>query len=113
MSRLLIIVLYLCFCVFNIALSQSLLWTWVSGDDAIGQPGVYFGESARPGARYAAGYWYESSTKELWMFGGQGFATQQSQTLRAYWSLSCFIERLVININFKQSVPKRFVEISS
>ena len=52
-------------------------WTWMAGSHIINQPGVY-GEKGNastaniPGARYTAVGWYDSSTHELWLFGGQG-----------------------------------------
>ena len=54
-------------------------WTWISGNDSYDQYGVY-GEKGKtsagsvPGARYGATGWYDSSTKELWLFGGYGYS---------------------------------------
>jgi len=53
------------------------VWTWMSGNDTINEPGNY-GEKGKtsadsyPGARAGATRWYDSSRRELWIFGGQG-----------------------------------------
>jgi len=50
-------------------------WTWMSGSNEIDQRGVY-GDKGKPsvdntpGARDSAVGWYDSSTKEFWLFGG-------------------------------------------
>jgi len=50
-------------------------WTWISGSDSIDQPGVYNhpNEGNHPGARQSAVGWCDSSTQELWLFGGAGY----------------------------------------
>jgi N-acetylneuraminic acid mutarotase len=52
----------------------SKTWTWMSGTDAFNQAGVYGTEGVpasgnRPGARYSAVSWTDSSGN-LWLFGG-------------------------------------------
>ena len=52
------------------------VWTWVSGDNTVNQPGVYGtqGEGAvsnKPGARNSGVSWIDSSGG-LWLFGGIG-----------------------------------------
>lgn len=51
-------------------------WTWVSGDNAVNTIGVY-GGAMKPGARQGAVGWTDASGN-LWMFGGNGFATYGS-----------------------------------
>ena len=53
-------------------------WTWISGSNTVNQPGVYIeigyaSVNNIPGARYSAVTWYDSSRKEVWLFGGSGF----------------------------------------
>ena len=54
-------------------------WTWLSGDVIINQAGKY-GEKGKanatnvPGSRHSVTTWYDSSTRELWLFGGYGYA---------------------------------------
>lgn len=53
-------------------------WTWMSGSNRARQSGVY-GEKGKPsianvpGARRTPFGWYDSSTKEFWLFGGDGY----------------------------------------
>jgi N-acetylneuraminic acid mutarotase len=52
-------------------------WTWVSGSDIIGQPGIYGTQriadlSNVPGARSGCVSWIDSMGK-LWLFGGWGY----------------------------------------
>jgi len=55
-------------------------WTWISGNDSTNQKGSY-GEKGNasadnmPGSRYGAVGWYDTSTKEIWLFGGYGYAS--------------------------------------
>ena len=51
-------------------------WTWISGDSLPNKAGIYGqkgipNESNTPGARSHAVGWYDSSSQELWLFGGQ------------------------------------------
>ena len=52
-------------------------WTWISGSKIANQTGVY-GEKGKPSTANAPGSrigpvgWYNSSTQELWLFGGLG-----------------------------------------
>lgn len=51
-------------------------WTWISGSDAIDQPGVYgtkgvTGPANVPGGKYGAVTWLDLSG-DLWLFGGGG-----------------------------------------
>jgi len=52
-------------------------WTWMGGSDTINDPGVY-GEPGvanttywPPSFSYVAG-WYDSVTRDLWLFGSNG-----------------------------------------
>ena len=53
-------------------------WTWISGSSEVNKRGVY-GEKGNastdyiPGARSDAVGWYNSITKEFWLFGGFGY----------------------------------------
>ena len=57
-------------------------WTWMGGNDTTsllpGIPGIY-GEKGvadvtnMPGARSGAVGWFVNSTRELWLFGGEGY----------------------------------------
>jgi N-acetylneuraminic acid mutarotase len=54
----------------------TLEWTWVSGSDVLGQPGVYGTKGTPaptnvPGARSLAASWIDSGGK-LWLFAGSG-----------------------------------------
>ena len=54
-------------------------WTWISGSFLVGQEGVYGTQGIAspenvPGARQYAVGWFDSSTQELWLFGGYGCA---------------------------------------
>ena len=56
------------------------LWTWMTGNSTPKEPGNY-GEKGKtspesyPGSRYGASAWYDSSRRELWLFGGWGIGT--------------------------------------
>jgi N-acetylneuraminic acid mutarotase len=57
-------------------------WTWMSGADQAGQPGVYGTEGVpsaanSPGARTAASHWQDANGN-FWLFGGLGIATGSS-----------------------------------
>lgn len=67
-------------------------WTWVSGDNAIDQPGHYgtrgvASNSAQPGARYIASSWADGSG-DFWLFGGYGYDTAQTGFLNDLWRFS-------------------------
>jgi N-acetylneuraminic acid mutarotase len=52
-------------------------WTWMKGDNATNQPGVYGSQGSasltnKPGARQSATTWTDASGK-LWLFGGLGY----------------------------------------
>lgn len=54
------------------------LWTWVSGDNSIGQMAVYGAKGVasatnKPGSRYTSLSWTDNSGR-LWLFGGSGYA---------------------------------------
>ena len=54
-------------------------WTWISGSNTTNQPGNYGSKGNAsttnvPGARAGAVAWYDSSTLEFWLFGGDGYA---------------------------------------
>ena len=53
-------------------------WTWVSGDNTLGQVGIYGTKGTpstgnKPGARYSSAMWTDASGN-IWLFGGTGFA---------------------------------------
>lgn len=66
-------------------------WTWVNGDNAINQTGVYGTKglhaiSNKPGSRGHGISWIDASGV-LWMFGGNGFATTPTQNhLNDLWN---------------------------
>ncbi len=56
---------------------NSETWTWISGTNAVDQPGVYGAQGVPaaanvPGARSAAVSWIDSGG-DLWLFGGTGY----------------------------------------
>ena len=60
-------------------------WTWISGSNTVNQSGIYDQDgkstpSYAPGARNGAVGWYDYSSKEFWLFGGQGYDTNASNT---------------------------------
>jgi len=64
-------------------------WTWVNGDNAIEQPGVYGtkgvpGASNKPGARYVSTSWTDNSGN-LWLFGGFGYDESLAGNLNDMW----------------------------
>jgi len=64
-------------------------WTWVSGSYTTGANGIYgtLGTSSNgnvPGARNSAVSWTDKSGN-LWLFGGQGFASTGSGNLNDLW----------------------------
>ncbi len=71
---------------FNIS---SVLWTWVSGNNSADVYGIY-GEKGTPdinnypGARQGAISWKDADDN-LWLFGGEGFATSDSGYLNDLW----------------------------
>ena len=53
-------------------------WTWVAGTRDNYLYGIYGEQNSPssnniPGVRYASTGWYDSSTQELWLFGGLGY----------------------------------------
>ena len=67
-------------------------WTWVSGDNAIDQPGHYgtrgvASNTAQPGARYIASSWADLGG-DFWLFGGYGYDTTQTGFLNDLWRFS-------------------------
>ncbi len=67
-------------------------WTWVSGDNAIDQPGHYGtrgipSNAVQPGARYIASSWADLSG-DFWLFGGYGYDTAQTGYLNDLWRFS-------------------------
>ncbi len=68
----------------------TLLWTWISGSDAVAQAGSYGakgvgGPSNVPGSRYSACAWADAEGN-FWLFGGDGyFAPEESGRLDDLW----------------------------
>lgn len=58
---------------------STLEWTWVSGDSAGGQPGVYGTKGVGSTSNKPEGRWYSTSWTDssgnLWLFGGEGYST--------------------------------------
>ena len=71
-------VYFLCLCVIHVMADDSVRWAWMGGSTSTNALGV-FGEQNTPsttnipGARYYPVGWYDSSTQELWLFGGLGY----------------------------------------
>mgnify|MGYP007125572497 CR=1 FL=1 len=68
-------------------------WTWVSGSDKINEKGKYgtrgqTSNDSMPGAREDAVGWFDSDTKELWLFGGHGLASTTD-----IGSLVCYLQQ--------------------
>lgn len=66
-------------------------WTWVSGSNAVLQPGTYGTKGEpdiknTPGARVVCLGWMDK-TNTRWLFGGAGFATQQGGYLNDLWAI--------------------------
>jgi hypothetical protein len=64
-------------------------WTWVKGDNAINQPGVYGVQGVanvgtKPGARYISASWTDANGN-LWLFGGYGYSSSVSGILNDLW----------------------------
>ncbi len=58
-------------------------WTWISGSNVVGQPGVYGTKGVSdptnvPGARYLSASWVDSSGN-FWLFGGSGYDSAGDQ----------------------------------
>jgi hypothetical protein len=70
------------------------LWTWISGGDGNNASGVYgtqgiVSASSVPGARQAANSWIDSSSGNLWLFGGVGYdSTGAAGNLNDLWHYS-------------------------
>ena len=51
-------------------------WTWISGSNTTNQPGNYEKGATNSvnslGSRVYPAGWYDSTTKEFWLFGGNG-----------------------------------------
>ena len=84
-SLLRIIILLLClssYIDFVKASNPPIQWAWMGGSltplGVYGQQGVP-STSNIPGARELAALWYDSSTQELWIFGGDGFGSTSLQ----------------------------------
>jgi hypothetical protein len=74
---------------FNPSTSE---WTWVSGDNTAGQPGVYgtkgtASTSNMPGGREAAVSWTDASGN-LWLMGGFGYASTSQGFLNDLWKFN-------------------------
>jgi Secretion system C-terminal sorting domain/Galactose oxidase, central domain len=64
-------------------------WTWVKGDNAIEQVGVYGTKGVasatnKPGARYVSTSWNDASGN-LWLFGGYGYDEVNAGNLNDMW----------------------------
>ncbi len=68
-------------------------WTWMKGSNLSTQSGTYgtmnVGAAANtPGARYGSFGWCNSTTGDLYLFGGQGYAASSSAILNDLWKYS-------------------------
>ncbi len=64
-------------------------WTWVKGDNAVEQVGVYgtkgiANATNQPGARYVSTSWTDAYNN-LWLFGGYGYDETSSGNLNDMW----------------------------
>ena len=64
-------------------------WTWIKGDNAAEQTGVYgtkgiANPANKPGARYVSTSWTDS-TGNLWLFGGYGYDENSTGNLNDMW----------------------------
>ncbi|MDD3266415.1 MAG: kelch repeat-containing protein [Burkholderiales bacterium] len=59
--------------------SNNTGWTWVGGNNTTNSPSVYNGNNAIPGARDLSISWTDK-TGNLWLFGGQGYAANNSES---------------------------------
>ncbi|MBL7749425.1 MAG: hypothetical protein JNM19_18435, partial [Chitinophagaceae bacterium] len=64
-------------------------WTWVKGVNTVNAAGTYgtkgvAGPANTPGARYGSQTWTDASGN-LWLFGGNGYATSTSGILNDLW----------------------------
>ena len=63
----------------HILAQEQLIWSWIYGSNTDNHPGIY-GEKGTdknnyvPGARSGAVGWFDSVNRELWLFGGYGYA---------------------------------------
>jgi N-acetylneuraminic acid mutarotase len=60
-------------------------WTWISGDNAVNQSGIYgikgvIDANNKPGGRSGAVSWIDV-TSNLWLMGGYGYLSSTSQSL--------------------------------
>lgn len=86
---------------YNPSLNQ---WTWVSGDDATYQTGVYgtknTADSAnKPGSRLFAMGSTDASRTHLWLFGGSGYASHASSFLNDLWQFTIPLTILPVRFN--------------
>lgn len=60
------------------------VWTWMSGSSVPEESGGQYGAQGvpsklnSPGPRISSSSWYDSTKRELWLFGGYGFASSLS-----------------------------------
>ncbi|MGQ0740589.1 MAG: kelch repeat-containing protein [Bacteroidota bacterium] len=64
-------------------------WTWIKGDNAVEQVGLYGTKGAtsaanKPGARYVSSSWLDLSGN-LWLFGGYGYDENDCGDLNDLW----------------------------
>ena len=68
--------------VFTAQQDVTIEWTWISGNKQ-GEVGIYGQKGVpstanMPGARQSAVGWYDESSKEFWLFGGQGYGNTKT-----------------------------------
>ena len=88
-------------------LESPVMWAWVSGANTNKQYPVYGTKgvpstSNNPGSRVSPAGYYDSTTKELWIFGGRGYTTDGQQN----GALSlCMMVLQFVNVSFVAKSP--------
>ena len=73
--------------------STSIQWVWMGGSitpvGIYNQPGVPSSSNV-PGGRNSPAIWYDSSSQELWLFGGYGYESLHSKQSGAIEGMRLF-----------------------
>lgn len=78
--------------ILNAQIDPTTPWTWMKGDHAIDNPGIYgniavAASTNKPGARTSATTWNDQSGN-LWMFGGMGMSNSEQGYLNDLWKFN-------------------------
>ena len=89
-KSLLFISICMCTCYTYAQVSNTLLYTWMKGDNTSNNFGTYgtMGTPAagnKPGSREGCGQNWTDNSGNLWLFGGGGYATSSSGQLNDLW----------------------------